>query len=84
MITLTIQPLRTEGRVLLPVGKPQTITTDYLNVRRAVVEVCGERGWYIHKRSKDLARCVSGAAPVAVACTVGGQMLLGVWIGGVA
>lgn len=81
---LTLQPLRTEGRVLLPVGNPQTIESDYLNTRRAIVEECGERGMCLHKRSADLARCVAGVSPAAVAYTVGGGMLVGVWIGGVA
>lgn len=83
MITLTLQPLRADGRVLLPVGKPQTIESDYLNTRRAIVEECGERDMCLHKRSAALARCVAGErAPVAVAYTVGGGMLVGVWIGG--
>lgn len=81
MITLTLQPLRTEGRVLVPTGKPQTITSDYLNSHRAVIEECGERDWFVHKRSKDLTRCVSGEAPLAIACTVGGETLIGVWKG---
>lgn len=82
MITLTIQPLRADGRVLLPTGTPKTIESDYLNSRRAIVEECGERGMCLHKRSADLARCVSGVSPAAVAYTVGGEMLVGVWIGG--
>lgn len=82
MITLTIHPLRADGRVLLPTGTPKTIESDYLNSRRAIVEECGQRGMCLHKRSADLARCVAGTAPSAVAYTVGGEMLVGVWIGG--
>lgn len=85
MISLTFQPLRADGRVLLPVGKPQTITSDYLNTRRAIVEECAERGMCLHKRSKDLTQYVATEkAPYAVAYTVGGEVLVGVWIGGAA
>jgi hypothetical protein len=84
MITLTFQPLRAYGRILLPVGKPQTIATDYLNSHRAVIEECGDRGWFVHKRSKELARSVSGDAPLAIACTVGGGALIGIWKGATA
>lgn len=83
---LTFIPLRTEGRVLVPrMTAHMVVESDYLNSRRAIVEECGERGMCLHKRSADLARCVAGEkAPTAVAYTVGGGMLVGVWIGGVA
>lgn len=81
MIPLTFRPLRAEGRVLLPVGQPMTIESDYLNLRRAIVTEAGERGWCIHRRSRDLCRCVAGEVPpVEIVYSVGGG-LLGVWKG---
>lgn len=81
-ITLTVQPLHTEGKVLMPIGQPFTIESDYLHVGRAIVEESRERGWCVHKRSKDLARRVSAqVAPREVVKSEGG-MLLGVWLGG--
>jgi hypothetical protein len=83
MIALTFRPLRANGRVLLPVGQPVTIESDYLHTRRAIVAEAGERGWCIHKRSRDLCRCVAGeVAPAEIVYSVGGEMLLGVWKGG--
>lgn len=83
-ITLTVQPVHTEGKVLMPIGRSFAIVSDYLNSRRAIVEECRERNWSVHKRSGDLARCVSAeTAPNAVVQSEGG-VLLAVWVGGVA
>jgi hypothetical protein len=83
MITLTFQPLRTEGRVLVPAGQPVVVETDYLHLGRAIVEASGERGLCVHRRSRDLCQCVAGeTAPAEVVYSVGGEQLLGVWRGG--
>jgi hypothetical protein len=83
MIALRIQPLRIEGRVLLPVGQSLTIQSDYLNTRRAIVEECRERGWFVHRRSRQLCACVAeGVVPAEVVYTADGG-LIGVWKGGI-
>lgn len=79
MIPLVFVPLRSEGKLLMPVGGGKSVVSDYLHLRRAVVAVCDERGWMLHHRSKALTRCVTGEVmPVEVVRTSGG-MLLGVW-----
>jgi len=82
-LALKFQPLRSEGRVLLPAGEPLVVQSDHLHTRRALVEACAERGWAIHYKSKELARCVSTDEdqPREVVRT-GGKMLMAVWIGG--
>lgn len=83
-ITLTIQPLRTEGKLLLPIGRSFEIVSDYLNSRRAIVEESRERNWSVHVRSVALARRVSAETPPKAVVKSEGGVLLGVWIGGVA
>lgn len=82
MITLLVKPLRTEGRVLIPTGSPIVIDSDYLNVKRAVVEECHAKGWTLSSKSAKLRRQVAGESPFAVAKT-GSGMLMGIWrVGG--
>lgn len=80
MFSFVIRPLRTEGKLLLPVGPGTVVHTDHLHQRRAIVAVCDKRGWMIHRRSSDLRTCVVGEQmPCEVVFSVGGKMLLGVW-----
>jgi len=82
MITLLAKPLRTEGRVLIPTGSPIVIDSDYLNVKRAVVEECHAKGWTLSSQSAKLRTQVAGESPLAVAKT-GSGMLMGIWrVGG--
>lgn len=81
---LTVQPLRRVENVLVQMGDAFTVETDWLNSRRATVELCKERHWEISPRSETLARCVSSeTAPNYVAKSEGG-VLLAIWIGAVA
>ena len=83
MIALKFQPLKLVGRILLPAGEPLVVQSDHLHTRRALVEACAERGWAIHYRSQELAKCVSTdeSQPREVVRT-SGKMLMAVWIGG--
>ena len=82
-LTLTVQPLRTEGKVLLPIGAPFEILSDYLHITRAVREESRERGWSVHKRSEQLVRCVVGETSPSAVVKSGGGLLLAVYVGGV-
>lgn len=82
MITLLAKPLIAQGRVLVPTGSPIVIDSDYLNIKRAVVEECAVRNWSVSSQSAKLRRQVAGEPPFAVAKSEGG-MLLGLWrVGG--
>jgi hypothetical protein len=85
MIALKFQPLQSLESILLPIGEPLVIQSDYLHTRRALVEACAERGWAIHYKSKALARCVSteDSQPCEVVRTAK-SLLMAVWVGGVA
>lgn len=83
-MTLTIRPLVAEGKMLLPVGQPFNIVTDYLHIGRAVIEECRERNWSVHKRSKAFTRRVSAETPPKAVVRSEGGLLLAVWVGGVA
>lgn len=85
MITLTFQPLQTQGRVLVPTGQPTVVQSDYLHYGRAIIAEAGARGWCVHRRSRELCQCVAGeTAPAEIVFSASGDLLLGVWRGGVA
>lgn len=82
---LTIQPMRAEERILIPMGDAFRVTASgYLHSRLAVLGECRERNWEISPKSATLARCAATeTVPDYVAKSEGG-VLLAIWVGGVA
>lgn len=77
----TLQPLHANGKLLMPIGRPFTAASDAGMLRRALVEVLGERNMYVHRRSKELRGCVSAEKPPYEVVCSEGKMLLAVWRG---
>jgi hypothetical protein len=81
MIPLVFDGIYPVDRTYITRQKPVTVQTDYLNVKRSIVETCRERGWEVHPRSKELVRSVGWETiPDAVVSTPDG--LMAVWVAG--